>query len=54
MDALMKRMAQLVRSEHGATAVEYAVMFALILVVAVSSIAAVGVKVATLFVMPGW
>lgn len=54
MDALAKQALQFLRSEDGPTATEYAVLFALILLVAIGSIGALGITVATKFVIPGW
>jgi pilus assembly protein Flp/PilA len=47
----MKHIRRFLRSEVGATAVEYAVMVALILMVAIASIAAVGVNTKSLWNM---
>lgn len=41
----MKRLREFLKSEDGPTAVEYAVMLALIVVVCISTISAVGTKV---------
>ena len=41
----MKRLSEILKSEDGPTAVEYAIMLALIVVVSVSTISAVGTKV---------
>jgi pilus assembly protein Flp/PilA len=42
---LLKKMRELVRSEEGATATEYAVMLALIIVVAIGAISILGKQV---------
>ena len=42
---VMKRLCEFLKSEDGPTAVEYAVMLALIVVVCMSTISAVGTKV---------
>ena len=41
----MKRLCEFLKSEDGPTAVEYAIMLALIVVVSLSTISAVGTKV---------
>ena len=41
----MKRLCEFLKSEDGPTAVEYSVMLALIIVVCISTISAVGTKV---------
>jgi pilus assembly protein Flp/PilA len=46
---LLKKMRDLVRSEEGATATEYAVMLALIIVVAIGAITILGKKVNNTF-----
>lgn len=46
---LLKKMRELVRSEEGATATEYAVMLALIIVVAIGAISILGKKVNNTF-----
>lgn len=46
---LLKKMRELVRSEEGATATEYAVMLALIIVVAIGAISILGKKVDNTF-----
>jgi pilus assembly protein Flp/PilA len=46
---LLKKMRELVRSEEGATATEYAVMLALIIVVAIGAITILGKKVNNTF-----
>jgi pilus assembly protein Flp/PilA len=47
----MSYIRRFLRSEVGATAVEYAVMLALILMVAIASVAAVGVSTKSLWTM---
>ena len=42
---VMKRLCEFLKSEDGPTAVEYSVMLALIIVVCISTISAVGTKV---------
>ncbi len=56
MDALKKHAVQFLRSEDGPTAIEYAVMLAMIILAAFGSIAALGPTVAARFVIPipGW
>lgn len=46
---LLKKMRELVRSEEGTTATEYAVMLALIIVVAIGAISILGKKVNNTF-----
>ena len=50
MKGLLKRMKGFVREEEGATATEYAVMLALIIVISLAAISALGDKVSTVFV----
>jgi pilus assembly protein Flp/PilA len=45
----MRSIVRFIRTEEAATAVEYAVMLALILLVVLSAVGAVGSKTATLF-----
>jgi pilus assembly protein Flp/PilA len=49
MKAWIKNVKSFLRDEEGATAVEYAVMLALIIVVALGAITALGTKVSTTF-----
>ena len=49
MKALVKRAKQFLVSEDGPTATEYAVMLALIIVVALGAITILGTKVSTVF-----
>lgn len=49
MKALLKRTRNFLRSEDGPTATEYAVMLALIIVVALSAITLLGEKVVAIF-----
>lgn len=49
MKALMNRIQQFVRSEDGPTATEYAVMLALIIIVALAAITLLGTKVQDIF-----
>lgn len=49
MKGLMNRVREFVRSEDGPTATEYAVMLALIIIVAMAAILALGEKVETVF-----
>ena len=49
MKALVKRAQSFLRSEDGPTATEYAVMLALIIIVAMVGIVALGEKVNTIF-----
>jgi pilus assembly protein Flp/PilA len=49
MKALVKRAKSFLRSEDGPTATEYAVMLALIIVVALAAITLLGTKVSTIF-----
>lgn len=46
---LLKKMRELVRSEEGATATEYAVMLALIIVVAIAAVSWLGQEVKNTF-----
>jgi len=48
---MMKRIKSFVRNEEGPTAVEYAVMLALILLAALAAIALLGQKVSDVFVL---
>jgi pilus assembly protein Flp/PilA len=54
MDALRKQLNRFVRSEDGPTAIEYAVMLAMIILTAFGSIAALGPVVASKLAIPGW
>lgn len=49
MNALIRVLKSFVREEEGATAVEYAVMLALIIVIALGAITALGTKVSSTF-----
>ncbi len=49
MEALVKRAKDFLVSEDGPTATEYAVMLALIIVVALGAISVLGTKVSTVF-----
>jgi len=49
MKALVTRVKSFLRSEDGPTATEYAVMLALIIVVALAAITLLGTKVSTIF-----
>jgi pilus assembly protein Flp/PilA len=49
MNALKNVLKSFVREEEGATAVEYAVMLALIIVIALGAITALGTKVSSTF-----
>ncbi|MCZ6681606.1 MAG: Flp family type IVb pilin [Planctomycetota bacterium] len=49
MKKLVDRMRAFIRDEDGATATEYAVMLALIIVIALGAISALGEKVSTTF-----
>ncbi len=49
MKALVKRAKDFLVSEDGPTATEYAVMLALIIVVAIGAISVLGTKVSTVF-----
>jgi pilus assembly protein Flp/PilA len=49
MNALLRVYKSFVREEEGATAVEYAVMLALIIVIALGAITALGTKVSSTF-----
>ena len=50
MKGLMNRMKSFLKDEEGATATEYAVMLALIIVISLAAISALGNKVSTVFV----
>jgi len=50
MKGLMNRMKAFLKEEEGATATEYAVMLALIIVISLAAISALGDKVSTVFV----
>ncbi len=49
MSALFNRVRQFLKSEDGPTAVEYAVMLALIVIVALTAIQTVGTRTSTTF-----
>jgi pilus assembly protein Flp/PilA len=49
MKSLTKKMQRFLTSEDGPTAVEYAVMLALIIIVCLTAISAVGTKASTTF-----
>ena len=49
MNAWLKKMRTFLREEEGATATEYAVMLALIIVIALGAISALGTKVSSTF-----
>lgn len=49
MKALVKKVGTFLRSEDGPTATEYAVMLALIIIVALAAITLLGNKVSTIF-----
>ena len=49
MKALVKKARMFIRSEDGPTATEYAVMLALIIIVALAAITLLGTKVKTIF-----
>ena len=49
MKALINRIGKLIRDEEGATATEYAVMLALIIVIALGAVSALGRKVSSSF-----
>lgn len=49
MNALREKLVKFLKSEDGPTAVEYAVMVALIIVVAISAITVLGEKVSGVF-----
>ncbi len=49
MKALVKKARNFLRSEDGPTATEYAVMLALIIIVALAAITLLGTKVKTIF-----
>ena len=49
MKALVKKARHFLRSEDGPTATEYAVMLALIIIVALAAITLLGTKVKTIF-----
>jgi pilus assembly protein Flp/PilA len=53
MPAMLKRIALLLRDESGPTAVEYAVMLALIVVICLASIRTVGTNAKTVFTNVG-
>lgn len=50
MKHLVKRIKSFVREEEGATATEYAVMLALIIIISIAAISALGDKVSSVFV----
>lgn len=50
MEALAKRIESFLSEEEGATATEYAVMLALIIIVSIAAIGALGDKVSATFV----
>jgi pilus assembly protein Flp/PilA len=50
MTAVKNRWMRFLRDEDGATATEYAVMLALIIIIALGAISALGTKVSTTFV----
>ena len=50
MKGFMNRMKSFLKDEEGATATEYAVMLALIIVISLAAISALGDKVSTVFV----
>jgi pilus assembly protein Flp/PilA len=50
MKALINRVKSFIREEDGATATEYAVMLALIIVISLGAISALGTKVSSTFV----
>ena len=50
MKSLFRYVQSFWAEEHGATAVEYAIMLALIIVVCMSAIAALGTKVSSVYV----
>ena len=54
MDACLGHFRNLVRDEYGATATEYAVMLALILVAVLGSVGTMGLTVASKLAIPGW
>ena len=49
MKAIVKRAKQFLKSEDGPTATEYAVMLALIIVVAIAAVTSLGEKVSGMF-----
>ena len=49
MKALINRVKSFIREEEGATATEYAVMLALIIVISLGAITALGTKVSSTF-----
>ena len=49
MNAFLTRIRQFIQSEDGPTATEYAVMLALIIIIALGAITALGTKVSTVF-----
>jgi pilus assembly protein Flp/PilA len=53
MPAILKRIARLLRDESGPTAVEYAVMLALIVVICLASIRTIGTNAKTAFTNVG-
>lgn len=50
MKGIVNRMKSFIRDEEGATATEYAVMLALIIVISLAAISALGDKVSDVFV----
>ncbi len=50
MKGIVKRIKSFIRDEEGATATEYAVMLALIIVISLAAISALGDKVSDVFV----
>jgi pilus assembly protein Flp/PilA len=50
MKSLIQRVKSFIREEEGATATEYAVMLALIIVISLGAISALGTKVSSTFV----
>ena len=49
MNAIVKRAKSFLKSEDGPTATEYAVMLALIIVVAIAAVSSLGTKVSQMF-----
>ncbi|MCK6456135.1 MAG: Flp family type IVb pilin [Phycisphaerae bacterium] len=49
MNSFLCRVKQFLKSEDGPTATEYAVMLALIIIIALGAISALGTKVSTVF-----
>jgi pilus assembly protein Flp/PilA len=49
MNKFMNRVKDFIQSEDGPTATEYAVMLALIIIIALGAISALGTKVSTVF-----